>query len=140
MKTRQKITLLSVCIFLLFTSVSFSQAPEKFNFQAIVREAGGQIIPDELLNVEINIKKSNWDGVVVYSETHSTNTNSFGLVTLEIGSGTTSDDFTAIDWGSDTYFIEVRVWIPSQSAWYDMGITQILSVPYALHSKTAENA
>ena len=67
----------------------------------------------------------------------TTNTN--GLVTLEIGTGTTSDDFSAIDWTAGPYFIKTEI-DPEGGVNYTItGISQVLSVPYALHAQTADS-
>ncbi len=64
--------------------------------------------------------------VAVYSESHTTTTDDYGLVNLVIGQGTTSDDFSAIDWGNGTYSVNVSI------DGTDMGTSQLWSVPYAI--------
>lgn len=138
MKTRA--TFIMLWAFLLLTINLFSQAPQKFSYQAVVRDDAGNIASDQSVGIKISILQGSADGTVVYSETHSTNTNSFGLVTLEIGGGTIlSGDLSTMDWGSDTYFMKVEMDPAGGTIYAEMGISQILSVPYALHSKTAEN-
>ena len=72
-----------------------------------------------------------------FAQTPTTNVN--GLVTLEIGDGTVvSGDFTTIDWSADSYFIKTET-DPTGGTMYTItGTSQLLSVPYALHAKTAE--
>jgi hypothetical protein len=72
--------------------------------------------------------------LLVYSETHSPTTNLNGLVSVEIGAGTTSDDFSSIDWGADTYFVKTET-DPSGGTDYTIsGTSQLLSVPYAMYA------
>jgi len=137
MKT--KAAFIMLWAFLLLTLNVFSQAPQKFNYQAVVRDDAGTILEDQNVSIKISILQGAVDGTVVYSETHSPTTSSIGLVTLEIGGGTTSDDFTLIDWGSNIYFMKVEMDATGGTTYTEMGTSQILSVPYALHSKTAEN-
>ena len=137
MKT--KATCIVLWAFLLLTVNVFSQAPQKFNYQAIVRDDVGNIVEDQAVSIKISILQGSIGGTVVYSETHSPITNSFGLVTMEIGGGTTSDDITLVDWGSNIYFMKVEMDATGGTTYIEMGISQVLSVPYALHSKTAEN-
>ncbi len=118
---------------------SFTQIPHVFKYQAVIRDANGDILTNQLVSFEISILKSDVTGSIVYAETHTSETNKFGLVTLEIGSGKTSNDFTAIDWGSDIYFIKIAVDPTGGTSYEHMGTTQLLSVPYALHAKTVEN-
>ncbi len=134
MKTKAIFTMLWA--FLLLTINAFSQAPQKFNYQAVVRDDAGNLVSEQLVNMKISILQGSVDGTVVYSETHSPTTNSFGLVTLEIGGGTSTDDFTAIDWGSDAYFIKVELDATGGTTYTEIGTSQILSVPYALNAET----
>jgi len=116
----------------------FSQAPQGFNYQAVARDDAGNIVPDQVVGIRISILQGNVSGTVVYSEIHAPTTNSFGLVTLEIGSGTTSDDFTAIDWGNDTYFMKLEMDASGGTSYSEMGTSQLLSVPYALNAEVED--
>ena len=80
-----------------------AQAPQAFNYQAIVRDDAGTVVSNQIVGIKISILQESVSGTVIYSETHAPTTNAFGLVTMEIGGGTTSDDFSSIDWGADLY-------------------------------------
>jgi len=59
-------------------------------------------------------------------------TNQFGLFTSEVGMGSLpTGSFSGINWGGDIYYLEVTVDGDVMPA------SQLLSVPYALHAKTA---
>ena len=77
-------------------------------------------------------------GTAVCVEEFAPTTNDFGLVTLVIGSVNTVD-FTAIDWSAGPYFIKVEVEVAGGTSYVETGTSQLLSVPYALHSQTAGN-
>jgi len=80
-------------------------------------------------------------GPEIYVETHSSTTNQFGLVTLAIGKGKVEfGDFSRIDWNINTFFLKVEIDPDGGNDYDEMGTTQMLSVPYALHSKSAETA
>lgn len=111
---------------------TFSQVPQAFNYQAVVRDNSGNLLAEEVVNFQVDIVSRTIDGSVVYSETHSTTTSARGLVTLKIGTGTSTDDFSAIEWGEDLYFI--KLWVNGS----EMGTTQLLSVPYAQHAQSAK--
>jgi Protein of unknown function (DUF1566) len=51
------------------------------------------------------------------------------------GSGKTGDIAT-LDWGADTYYLKVEIDKTGGTSYLEMGTTQLLSVPYAMHSKT----
>ncbi len=118
---------------------SFGQAPEGFKYQAVVRDAGNTILNNQAVGMQIEILQGGISGTPVYTESFTPTTNTYGLVNLEIGTGTTSDDFTIIDWANDTYFIRTSIDVTGGSSYSVMGTSQLMSVPYAMHAKTAEN-
>jgi len=123
-----------VSILALFFSNCFSQVPEKFSYQAIIRDNSGDIRSDIAVNLQIEIVQGSPTGNSIYIETHDVKTNSFGLVNLIIGAGAIDfGTFGSIDWAAGPYFIKVEV----NGVVY--GVTQILSVPFAIYAKKAEN-
>lgn len=117
---------------LLMACLMMAQAPAAFKYQAVIRDHSGNLLADQNVELRIDILKGAVDGTAVYSETHSTMTNQFGLVTLEIGSGTTTDDLSAVLWDADSYFL--KIWVDGS----EIGTSQLLSVPYALHARTVD--
>ena len=124
---------------LIFAGSLMAQAPQSFKYQAVARDASGEVIADQKVGFQISILQGSESGIAIYTETHVDSTNQFGLITLEIGTGTTTDDFTAIDWGNDTYFIQIEMDMTGGTTYEEYGTSQLLSVPYAMHAKTAEN-
>ena len=118
---------------------SFGQAPEGFKYQAVVRDAGNTILNNQAVGMQIEILQGGIAGTPVYTESFAPTTNNYGLVNLEIGTGTTTDDFTTIDWANDTYFVRTSIDVTGGSSYVVMGTSQLMSVPYALHANTAEN-
>ena len=86
----------------------FGQAPSRFNYQAILRDPVGSPKPNFNANIQVSILQGSATGSVVYSETHSTTTNSFGMVNLEIGSKNPSN-FSLIDWANGPYYVKIFV-------------------------------
>ena len=122
------------------TSIALAQAPELMSYQALVRNAQGELIQDTSVGIRISILLNSETGTPVYTETHTVSTNENGLVTLSIGAGATSDDFAAIEWGNGTYYVKSET-DPNGGTNYTIeGTSQLLSVPYALHAKTTETA
>ena len=117
---------------------SFGQAPEGFKYQAVIRDAG-TILNNQSVGIRMTVQQGSIGGTEVYQETFATTTNGYGLVNLEIGTGTTSGDFASINWSSGLYFIETAVDITGGTSYVVMGTSQLISVPYALHAKTAGN-
>jgi len=119
---------------------SFGQAPEGFKYQAVVRDAGNLILNNQVVGMRMTIQQGAIGGATVYQETFAPTTNGYGLVNLEIGSGTiVSGTFATIDWSAGPFFIETAVDVSGGTSYAVMGTSQLMSVPYALHAKTAEN-
>ncbi len=119
----------------------FAQSPQAFKYQAVARNANGDVISGQAVAIKCSVVQSNINGTVVYSESHSVSTNQFGLFTLEVGWGTViSGVFTNIDWGSDTHYLKIEMDETGGANYQLMGTSQLLSVPYALHSGTTSDA
>jgi hypothetical protein len=117
-----------------------SQTPGSFSYQAIVRNGTGGAIADQSVSYRFTILFGSTSGSVVYIEKHNVTTNQFGMVTLAVGNGTDkTGDISTINWGAGTYFLKVEIDAAGGTSYVDMGTTQLLSVPYALHAKTAES-
>ena len=120
--------------------VAMAQAPEKFSYQAVVRDASGNLVSNSLVGVRVSILKNSASGVSVYCETHHLNTNTNGLLTMEIGGGTlVGGDFASIQWGDGPYFLKMETDVTGGSNYTISATQQLLSVPYALYAKYAEN-
>ncbi|WP_420571052.1 hypothetical protein [Kordia sp.] len=131
-----KKTLLSI-LTLFITLTAFAQAPDLINYQAIIRNDQGNLIQDSNIGMRISILQTNTTGTAVYTETHTASTNTNGLVTILIGDGSTSDDFSTIDWSNGPYFIKTETDVLGGTNYTITGTSQLLSVPYALYAKTA---
>jgi len=129
-------------ILLLFTAVSaglYAQVPQLISYQAVVRDANGILVSNKEVGIRIQILSTSENGPAVYTEEHSPTTNVNGLVNLKIGNGTpVAGTFTTIDWANGTYFIKTEADTDGGTNYTVSGVSQILSVPYALHAETAE--
>ncbi len=132
--------LLIFALLLCLSSLSFSQSPQSFNYQAIVRDTTGQVLQNQLVGIRASILQGSSTGTSVYSETHSITTNNFGLINFQIGSGNIiSGDFASINWGGNSYFVQIELDETGGSNYQILGTSQLLSVPYALYSETSGN-
>lgn len=136
----------TVLVFVVFPACIFmqqqalAQLPEKMSYQAVIRNGDNNLVTNSPIGIKVSILKGSESGTVVYAETQAPTANANGLVTIEIGSGTiVSGSFATIDWTSGTYFIKTETDPAGGTNYTIIGISQILSVPYALHAKTAEN-
>ncbi|MBF91141.1 MAG: hypothetical protein CMP75_05205 [Flavobacteriales bacterium] len=128
---------------LLFTFSSFillAQAPQSFNYQSVIRDANWNILGQQDVALKISIIKDAPDGNMVYQEEHNVTTTSIGLVNLAIGEGSNvTGDFSIIDWGNHTFFIQISLDINGGSDFQYMGESVLRSVPYALYAENSSN-
>ena len=121
---------------LLFFCLTFSyaQSPEKFTYQSVIKSSSGYHLKNQEVGLKISVLFNSSNGIAVYSEEHTVESNNNGLVTLIIGEGVSSDVFSDIDWGGGEFFLKVEV-DPEGGVNYVMEQTsQLLSVPYALYA------
>jgi len=136
----KKIFLTVVLLTIAFTS--FAQAPQAFKYQTVVRDNIGEVIANQNVSFRISIRNIYTTGLVLYQESHTVMTNQFGLANIEIGNGTPpiTGTFSSIDWGENSKFLEIELDTAGGTSYISMGVSQLLSVPYALHSETSEDS
>ncbi len=135
----KKFFLLSALFWL--TSLSFVQPVFSQNsfagihYQTVVRDSEGLPLQNTSLALQLSIRTGAPDGEAVYAETHAATTNQFGLVNLVIGQGTpVTGEFANINWSAAPHFLETAIDATGSGQFQVMGVTQFLSVPYALSS------
>lgn len=117
-----------------------AQAPEKMSYQAVIRNSSDALVINTTIGMQISILQGSASGTVVYTETQTPTTNANGLISIEIGTGTSFDDLSAINWANSTYFIKTETDPTGGTSYNITGTSQLLSVPYALYAKYAENS
>ena len=129
--------LLAAIILALFPLLATAQTPDFFSYQSIVCNDSKAPIENTMITLKISIIKDQANGEIVYTETHQPTTDNNGLIAIEIGNGQSEDDFSAIDWGTNTYFIQSDMDLNNDNNYTLTGTHRLLSVPYALHAKNA---
>jgi len=113
-----------------------AQSPQSINYQAVVRDNAGTILSTQGVGMRFTIRDGA-EGLVLYQETTHLSSNSFGLVTHGIGTGTpVSGSFALISWGTVSAWLEVDMDVNGGVNYTPMGQSQLLSVPYALFALT----
>lgn len=132
--------LLSVAAFLVVLQLN-AQAPQGINYQAVVRDTSGSVLPNTNVGMKVSIRQNSPTGTIVYSESFTPTTSAIGLVNFVIGQGNVlSGTFSSINWGSGTYFCEIAVDVTGGTTYTTLGAQQFMSVPYALYAATSGNA
>jgi len=127
----------------LFQFIGIAQSPSFVGYQAVVRDVGGAILVSSAVDVQFGILQTSTAGVLLYEETQSVTTNSVGLIDLNIGNGTSTgagsfSNMSSVNWGADQHYLNVKIDVGSTGSFIDIGTTQLMSVPYAFHSKTTD--
>jgi uncharacterized protein (TIGR02145 family) len=131
--------IITICAALIMTASVFAQSPEKMSYQAVVRDGSNNLVTSSAVGMQLSILQGSASGTAVYVETQTPTSNANGLVSVEIGSGTVvSGTFATIDWSNGPYFIKTETDPTGGTSYTITGTSQLLSVPYALHAKTAE--
>ncbi len=134
-------TIILILTALLITSSIPAQVPQKMSYQAIIRNEMDSLVRNQQVGLRISIIQGTVNGAEVYKEVYNPMpvTNMNGLITVEIGMGTpVTGTFSGIDWSDGPYFIKTETDPTGNTNYSIITTSQLLSVPYALHAKTAE--
>ncbi len=137
-----------ICIFLMLTAPLLGQEnqdPAKgFNYQAVARDNDGQIMSNNTINLRISILE-NASGedpsaeAPVFVELHQVTTSPYGMFNLTIGRGIPyQGNFKDIRWGESAHWLQVEMDTKNNGDYFLLGMSEILTVPYAIHAKEAE--
>ncbi len=133
MNLRSKLIFPSLTLFLSFlTFLASAQAPLQIPYQGVARDAQGAALQNQ--NITLLLAIEDISGTELFSETHSTTTNQFGLFNVKIGSISTIPSNL---WSNGDRFLHVKMDPTGGSVFTDLGTTQFLSVPYALYAETS---
>ena len=115
---------------------TMAQVPQKISYQALIRDAENEIVANRVITLQIQLVTANGDAV--YGETHQTATNANGVVSVAIGTGNTTDDFSQIDWSKGEFYLQTTIDLGAGEKLIT-GNSPLLSVPYALYAEKAGN-
>ena len=116
--------MVSVCL--------FAQVPNKMSFQTVVRNNLGKLVPNKNCGIQVSILKSTTSGTAEYIENHTITSNSSGLITFEIGTGTVkSGSFSTINWSLGPYYLKTEIDVNGGTNYTITGVSEFVSVPYA---------
>ena len=135
MKHLETVFLIIVTCNLNFQAIA--QAPQKINYQAVVRDGSGNVISNSTIGMRISILQNSSSGMAVYQELCNPNpqTNAYGIVNIAIGTGSPQlGTFSGINWAGAEYYIKIEVDPAGGSNYTLTSVSQLLSVPYSFYS------
>ena len=115
---------------LLLTTLMAAQVPQSINYQAVVRDASGEIITNTEVVLQLEIVEGDAN-TPVYTELHTITTNAFGLVNARIGTGTSSDQLNSVDWANGTFKVRTSISEDGGVNFSELGVSVLTAVPYA---------
>ena len=137
METMKKAKLMLLLAATIFQLSLLAQAPQKFSYQAVVKNASNNLVTNHAVGLKLSIL--NASSTVVYCETQTPVTNANGLISVEVGAGTViSGTMAGIAWSSSTYSLKSEIDPAGGTTYSISGTSSLLSVPYALHAKTVD--
>ncbi len=132
--------ILLASLVLTFNFIAFAQAPNAVKYQAVARDGSGSLLLSQQVGLRLSILDNSASGTIVYQERHAPNTNAYGLFTIDLGAGTVlQGNFTTVNWGSGSKYLKIELDPAGGTNYSEMGVTQLVSVPYALYAESAGN-
>lgn len=130
------------CAFSICALFATAQTPQKFNYQAVARNAQGGLLLNQNVKIKASILNGSPNGTSQYSETHTVTTHAqTGVFTLAIGGGVASNgNFATISWASGEKYLKIEMDPTGGNNFSLVGTSQLLSVPYALHAESTTNS
>lgn len=120
---------------LALTAQSTSQG---INYQAVARDASGQIIANLPISLKISLVSKNGAQAEYFSETHQVQTDNNGLFKIIIGEGKdASGKLSEVPWSKDQVWLNIGVDTKGGKNYDLVSSAKLLSVPYAFHATTA---
>lgn len=117
---------------------SFAQVPSKMSFQAVIRNSSNQLVINQSVGMRISVLQGSSNGTAVFVETQTPTTNTNGLVSFEIGNGTTiSGNLSAINWSNGPFFLKTETDPTGGNAYTIIANNEMLSVPYAFYAESS---
>jgi hypothetical protein len=126
----------SVFVTVLFSLSAFAQN-EGINFQGVARNASGEVLVSQKINLRLSILLGSETGAVAYMETRQVTTNPQGVFAVVVGDDkalTKSTNFSSINWTTSPKFIKVEMDANAGSNYLVMGTSRLQAVPFAFYA------
>lgn len=115
-----------------------STSAQGMNYQAVARDASGQVIANLPISLKISLVSKNGDQTEYYTETHQVQTDQTGLFKVVIGEGKEAVGKLAdVPWAKDQVWLNIALDTKGGKNFALVSSAKLLSVPYAFHAATA---
>ena len=126
---------------LLLALSAFCGAPQGINYQAIALNSKGLPFKSKAISLRLSILDGSVVGPIVYQEKQSPTTDNNGLISIQVGMGSTlSGTFATLDWSKGVYFLKSEIDTNGGNTFASLGTSQFFSVPYAFYSDKSGQA
>ncbi|NVO09602.1 MAG: tail fiber protein [Bacteroidales bacterium] len=113
---------------------------QTFKYQAIIRDNNGSILTNKNVGLRVSILQGTTP-TVVYKEEYNKTSDQFGIINLEIGTGSVlSGNFLTIDWSKTNNQLQLDIDLNGGTTYTLLGTSPILSVPVANYATKAGGA
>ncbi len=124
-----------IAIMLLSVSAMFAQVPDAINFQAIARDAGGEVMSNTDIMIRLTVLDGSATGTEAYQELRALTTNEYGSFSFQIGRDAdyvTVGAFADIIWQTGNKFLKLDYDPTNQFNWdLTLGTIEFVTVPFA---------
>ncbi|MBO7143766.1 MAG: InlB B-repeat-containing protein [Salinivirgaceae bacterium] len=115
--------------------IATAEAQNSFAYQAVIRTAKGELVSNQKVGMKFSLIH---DGEVVYSETHTPETNQYGNVQVEVGKGqNATGDFAKVPWNTMQVMMKIEADPNGGTNYIDLGTIQLQPAPYAMYAPVA---
>ena len=125
--------------FLFCLKLHAQQPPEGISYQGVALNSAGTPLPaGSPVGLRISILSGTPSGSVDYTETLTVTTGAQGVYSIIIGQSNVNS-FSNIQWDTENKFLKIELDPLGGSSYSQTGISQLMSVPYAFHTKFTKN-
>ena len=121
--------------------VATAQSNNQFVYSAIARDAQGAPVVNQTISVEISILSDSTNNTASYVETHSVDTDPYGVFTAVVGDGTsTVGSLDSVEWSASAHYLNIGIDFTGGSNYVDSHTSRNYGTPYANVAESANEA
>ena len=112
-----------------------------FSYQAVVRDSKGEIVKNQKVGLKLTLA-DNTGSKVMYEETQTATTSSYGVLTVTVGEGKPQNNsrLSNVNWASGNVWLHIAIDVKGGTSYTEMGATKIQAVPVALYAARSGNS